>query len=99
MGVILLGCGLLEQLTVARARKVLVALLARVPEILAPPRRALRVTWQNVLRSVAINLLAVLLAGLRIVTPIQGAIIHGASTGLVVLNAVRVIECRPAAAS
>ncbi len=39
------------------------------------------------------------LAALGIVTPILGAIIHEASAMLVVVNAVRVIEWRPAAVS
>jgi len=73
--------------------------LARIPEVLALARRALRVIRENVLLSVAINLLAVLLAALGIVTPILGAIIHEASALLVVVNAVRVIEWRPTAAS
>ncbi len=70
--------------------------LARVPEVLALARRALRVIRENVLLSVAINLLAVVLAGLGIVTPVLGAIIHEVSAMLVVLNAVRIIEWRPA---
>ncbi len=69
--------------------------LARIPEVLGLARRALRVIRQNVILSVAINLLAVFLAGLGIVTPILGAIIHEASAMLVVVNAVRVIEWRP----
>lgn len=51
---------------------------------------------QNILLSVAINLLAVVLAGLGIVTPIPGAIVHEASAMLVVVNAVRLSEWRPA---
>ncbi len=69
--------------------------LARIPEILALARRALRTIRQNVLLSVAINLLAVVLAGLGLVTPVLGAIIHEASAMLVVVNAVRIIEWRP----
>lgn len=72
--------------------------LARIPEVLALARRALRVIRENVLLSVAINLLAVILAGLGLVTPVLGAIIHEASAMLVVMNAVRVIEWRPAPA-
>ena len=70
--------------------------LARVPEVLALARRALRVIRENVLLSVAINFLAVVLAGVGIVTPVLGAIIHEASALLVVVNAVRIIEWRPA---
>lgn len=70
--------------------------LARVPEVLALARRPLRVIRENVLLSVAINLLAVVLAGLGIVTPILGAVIHEVSAMLVVLNAVRIIKWRPA---
>ncbi len=73
--------------------------LARVPEVLALARRALRVIRENVLLSVAINFLAVVLAGVGIVTPVLGAIIHEASALLVVVNAVRVIEWRLAPAS
>ncbi len=69
--------------------------LARIPEVLALARRALRVIRQNVLLSVAINVGAVVLAGLGIVTPILGAIVHEASAMLVVVNAVRLIEWRP----
>ena len=68
--------------------------LARIPQVLALARRALRVIRDNVLLSVAINLIAVILASLGIVTPVLGAIIHEASAMLVVLNAVRVIEWR-----
>jgi cation-transporting P-type ATPase C len=70
--------------------------LARIPEVLALARRALTVIRQNVLLSVAINLLAVVLAGFGIVTPILGATVHEASAMLVVVNAVRLIEWRPA---
>lgn len=70
--------------------------LARIPEVLALARRALRVIRQNIWLSVAINLLAVLLAGLGIVTPVLGAVIHEASAMLVVVNAIRLIEWRPA---
>jgi len=70
--------------------------LARIPEVLALARRALSVIRQNVLLSVAINLGAVVLAGVGIVTPILGAIVHEASAMLVVMNAVRLIEWRPA---
>ncbi len=70
--------------------------LARIPEILSLAKRALRVIRQNILLSVAINLLAVVLAGVGIVTPILGAIVHEASAMLVVMNAVRLIEWRPA---
>jgi cation transport ATPase len=67
--------------------------------VLALARRALTVIRQNILLSlsVAINLLAVVLAGLGIVTHILGAIVHEASAMLVVVNAVRLIEWRPAA--
>lgn len=50
--------------------------LARIPEVLALARRALSVIRQNVLLSVAINLGAVVLAGVGIVTPILGAVVH-----------------------
>ncbi len=73
--------------------------LARIPEVLALARRALRVIRDNIFLSVAINLLAVVLAGVGIVTPVLGAIIHEVSAMLVVVNAVRVIEWRPATAS
>ncbi len=73
--------------------------LARIPEVLALARRALRVIRDNVVFSVVINLLAVILAGLGMVTPVLGAIIHEASAMLVVMNAVRVIEWRPAGTS
>jgi cation transport ATPase len=67
----------------------------RLPEVLALARRTLRVIRENILLSVAINLLAVILAGLGTVTPVLGAVIHEASAMLVVMNAVRVIEWRP----
>jgi P-type E1-E2 ATPase len=70
--------------------------LARIPEVLALARRALSVIRQNVLLSVAINLGAVVLAGVGIVTPILGAVVHEASAMLVVMNAVRLIEWQPA---
>ncbi len=70
--------------------------LGRIPEVLSLAKRALRVIRQNVLLSVAINLLAVVLAGVGLVTPILGAIVHEASAMLVVMNAVRLIEWRPA---
>ncbi|MEW6749383.1 MAG: cation-translocating P-type ATPase [Candidatus Latescibacterota bacterium] len=69
--------------------------LARVPEVLGLARRALRVIRQNVLLSIGINLVAVVLAGLGIVTPVLGAVIHEASAMLVVVNAVRLMEWRP----
>ena len=72
--------------------------LGGIHEVLTLARRALRVIRDNILLSVAINLLAVVLAGLGIVTPILGAIIHEASAMLVVANAVRIIEWRPATA-
>jgi len=51
---------------------------------------------QNILLSVAVNLLAVILAGLGMVTPILGAVVHEASAMLVVVNAVRLMDWRPA---
>ncbi len=70
--------------------------LVRLPEVLALAKRALRVIRQNIFLSVAINLLAVVLAGVGLVTPVLGAIVHEASAMLVVVNAVRLIEWRPA---
>lgn len=63
--------------------------------MLALARRDLTVIRQNILLSVAINLLAVVLAGVGIVSPILGAIIHEASAVLLVVNAVRIIEWDP----
>jgi P-type E1-E2 ATPase len=73
--------------------------LACIPEVLSLARRALRVIRQTVFLSVVINLLAVVLVGLGIVTRILGAIIHEASARLVMVNAVHVIEWGPIAAS
>ena len=70
--------------------------LNRIPEVLALARQALRIIRDNIFLSVAINLLAVFLAGVGLVTPILGAIIHEISAMLVVLNAVRLIEWHPA---
>ena len=67
--------------------------------VLALTHRALRVIRQNVLPSVAIKLLAVILASLGIVTPVLGVLIREAAAKLVVANAIRVIEWRPIATS
>ncbi|WP_255298448.1 heavy metal translocating P-type ATPase [Brevibacillus dissolubilis] len=55
-------------------------------------RRTLHVIQQNLLVSTAINAAAVLLAMFGILGPIAGALIHNATSVLVVLNAARLID-------
>ncbi len=70
--------------------------LARLPEVLALAGRALGVIRQDILLSAAVTFGAIVLAGVEIVTPVLGALLHETSAKLVVVNPVRLIEWRPA---
>lgn len=68
--------------------------LERLPEVIALSRQTLRVIRQNVLFSMAVNALAVVLAGTGVIGPVAGALIHELSSLPVLANAARLIRYR-----
>jgi len=66
--------------------------IERLPQIIDLSRQTLRVIRQNVIFSMAVNVLAVLLGGLGTIGPVFGALIHEVSSFPVLANAARLIN-------
>ncbi|GBC97688.1 putative cadmium-transporting ATPase [bacterium HR17] len=66
--------------------------LHKLPELLRLSRRTLRVVWQNIAFSVAVNLGAVIAAWAKWIDPVWGAFIHESSAMAVILNAMRLLK-------
>jgi Cd2+/Zn2+-exporting ATPase len=66
--------------------------LSKLPELLRLSRRTLRVIWQNIAFSVAVNIASVVAAGMKWIDPVWGAFIHEGSAMAVILNALRLLR-------
>jgi Cd2+/Zn2+-exporting ATPase len=66
--------------------------LTRMPEIIALPRRTLKIIRQNIAFSVGLNLLSVVAAGVGWLSPIGGAVIQESGAMAVILNAIRLLR-------
>jgi len=70
--------------------------IERIPQIIGLSRQALSVIRQNVLFSMAMNVLAVILGGFGIIGPVAGALMHELSALPVLANSARLINIRDA---
>lgn len=66
--------------------------IERIPQIISLSRRTLRVVRQNVIFSMSMNLLSLTLAGLGIIGPVIGALMHEASSLPVLANSARLVD-------
>jgi len=61
-------------------------------EIIVLSRRTLNVIRQNIAFSAVLNILSVLAAGLGLISPIGGALLHESGAMAVIFNAVRLLR-------
>jgi len=66
--------------------------LTKMLEFVALSRRTLNVIRQNIAFSAVLNILSVLAAGLGLISPIGGALLHESGAMAVILNAVRLLR-------
>lgn len=68
--------------------------LSRIPQIIALSRKTLSVIQVNIVFSLGVNFIAVALAGVSIIGPVAGAILHELSSLPVIANSARLLGYR-----
>jgi Cd2+/Zn2+-exporting ATPase len=66
----------------------------RLPQVIDLSRKTIRVIRQNVIFSMGVNIVAVILAGFGIISPVIGAIVHEVSALPVLANSARLVDHR-----